>query len=169
MSWEMGLQWLGVSKSDAWPEYTKQFTAMYRLPTDSGKKTFLANLLVSEFLQDTPIALFIQEHGVWESCENEFLFTAFRDLAAGRPLSEASRVDDAPVLVFESSEAKLFESFFAITTYFYWDAIGIPQDQKLLIKTSHDAFFSIHTDDLILFGSVISCLKSTDFELFQAG
>ena len=166
MSYEMGCHWLGVSESDAWPEYTKQFTAMYRLPTDSGRKTFLANLLIGWFPQETATALFVMEHGIWASGENEFLFTAFRNLAAGRAVSELSSVDDAPVLVFESSESKLFESFFAIATYFYWDAVAVAQDQKLLIKTSHDEFFSIHTDDPVLFESVISCLKSTNFELF---
>ena len=138
--------------------------ATYRLPKDSGEKTLLARVLINEFLIGMPVTLVIQEHGVWPSSENAFLFTTFRNLAANSHLSE---VDDAPFLFFNRDENKLLESFFAITTYFCWDAVIVPEIDWLIINTSHDEVFRVQTDDEETYQRLVSCLNG--FELLYTG
>ena len=114
----------------------------YLLPPDTGKKTALARALVGVLHVYSPGLLWITATGIWPSSENMPLFEAYR-----RSLGEGRPIHAAPGHVFDGSDLTQLECLLDLALYFYWDSILIEAPAGLAIKTSHDEYVSIRTND----------------------
>jgi hypothetical protein len=93
----------------------------YGLPSDAGRKIALARLLsASNSVFDTsrPILFWITGWGIFPSCENQFLFYAFR-----QSLGESRELAQAPGHLIREDDLLNFECLLDLSLLFYWDSV----------------------------------------------
>lgn len=111
-------------------------SAAYVLPTDSGVKTAISKQLsqVASF----PCCLWINEHGIWPSCENLQLFETVR-----KGLGELRSLDITPFHVFECGEESHLSSLLSLVLYFVWGAVLLEPTSLRIWVFSHDEWVSV--------------------------
>lgn len=105
----------------------------FMIPVDSGKKTALSKTIVSLFDAKDEALLWINEFGIWPSCEDRYLFAGFR-----KSLGEYSPLHEKPGHFFSNKDLDAVSSLIAMTLYFCWGAIIISTANNFIIKISHD-------------------------------
>ena len=140
---EESIRWLltkGISFQNAHsPSFRGLVKAIdFRIPVDSGRKTALSRALASLFEIDDEALLWINEFGIWESCEDRNLFDRFRcSLGEHRPLQEK------PGHIFSQSDLTDVTSLLAMILYFVWGAVLYSPAKGLAIEISHDEFILV--------------------------
>lgn len=114
----------------------------YRIPPDSGKKTILSRIIASFFELEGESLLWINEYGIWPSCEDWTLFEGFR-----KSLGEHSSLFEKPGHIFSKQDLDFVSSFIAMTLYFCWGAIIVSTNKSLLVRISHDEMLDIYSKD----------------------
>lgn len=120
--------------------------ASYNIPIDSGKKTALAKVIANFFENDRETLLWINEFGIWPSCEDWNLFKGFR-----KSLGETSLLFEKPGHLFSKDDIDSVVSLLSMVFYFYWGAALISASKKYSIIISHDefiSFFAMEKDNL---------------------
>jgi len=117
-----------------------------KIPADSGKKTALSKEIGSFFDVDSESLLWIDEFGIWPSCEDWNLFEGFR-----RSIGESSKLYEKPGHIFCRNDLGVVKSLLAMVLYFYWGAILVSKDKSLIVRISHDehiVVYAIKRDNL---------------------
>jgi hypothetical protein len=169
-SYTDGREWLRASKIDI-PvddliDDNNILTLKYRIPNDSGHKTAIARMICNEFLAVDSVVFLIQEHGIWASNENEFMFVKFRELVLGR---EVEGIDEMPFHIFsihENDDFRVLECFFAISLYFYWGVLVFSCNDKFTITTSHDEILFFQSSLQVDIDRFSDCMKAFCIEPF---
>jgi hypothetical protein len=123
--------------------------AKFALPTDSGRKVWLAQFLYS-LLQPSPeLLIWLGGWEVWPSSQHMPLFTRFREACGEkRPLIEAP----AHLLAPEEGDDAL--SIISISLLFVWDCHILSASGRDAVFTSHDEFGWFASRDLSVAASV---------------
>lgn len=156
---DQGEEWLAASGLPALDESERSWEfgleAQYGLPTDAGRKTALARLLVAP-IDDNKLRgmLWITAHGIWPSSENVELFYAIR-----RGFGESRRLSEIPCHVFDHTAAVAAECLLDVTLYFSWDARLYLPNSATIIKFSHDEILEVHSKTAIECATLIEGLK----------
>jgi hypothetical protein len=114
----------------------------YSIPPDSGRKTALSKLFAHLLLGNPNTCVYVSGWDVWASSENPDLFYGYR-----RSFGETRPLMEAPVHLFEQTEADTFVSILSMAFYFIWDAWIFDTEGKALVKISHDEWFEVRCDD----------------------
>jgi hypothetical protein len=114
----------------------------FKIPVDAGKKYNLGKLIASFYNTDEEGLLWINEYGIWPSCEDWNLFNGFR-----RSLGENSPLYDKPGHLFSINDMEVIVSLLALTLYFFWGAIIVSENKNLLVKISHDELIYFYAKD----------------------
>ena len=126
----------------------------YSLPSDTGRKTYLANCISRLVTPQPEGLLWMTSWNVWPSAENMNLFYGYR-----RSLSESRPLIEVPGHIFQSSELEQVECLLDLALYFMWDAWIIEGKNGVVIKISHD-------EDLFVYASQKSALSPFE-SMFQ--
>lgn len=114
----------------------------YSIPADSGRKTALSRLFAHLLLRNPSACVYVSGWGVWSSSENLDLFYGYR-----RSFGESRTLMEAPVHLFEQTEADTFSSILSMAFYFVWDAWIFDTGGKSLVRISHDEWLEVQSDD----------------------
>ena len=114
----------------------------FTIPPDSGRKTALSRLFANLLLKKSSVCLYVDEWGVWPSCEHLDLFYGYR-----RSLGETRPLIEAPFHVFERTEYDALISMMSMVLYFVWGAWIFDIEGKTLIRISHDEWLEIGVGD----------------------
>jgi hypothetical protein len=114
----------------------------YRIPADSGKKTVLSRMIASFFDSDGESLLWINEYGIWPSCEDWTLFEGFR-----KSLGEYSPLFEKPGHIFSKQDLSSVSSLLAMIFYFMWGAIIVSASKNIVVKISHDEMLDIFSSN----------------------
>jgi len=110
----------------------------YPIPVDSGRKTVISRTIASFFDTEAESLLWIDEYGIWQSCEDWNLFNGFR-----KSLGEESPLYEKPGHLFSRKDLASISSLLAMTLYFCCGAVIVKADKSLLIRISHDEILDI--------------------------
>jgi hypothetical protein len=125
------------------------FSTDFQIPADSGRKTNISKAIGSLLNFPEESLLWINEFGIWPSCEDLYLFDAFR-----KSIGEDLPLYMKPGHLFVNTDLNIVKSLIAITLYFVWGAIVIPDSKKFLIRISHDEYISIYSKDLDILSQI---------------
>jgi hypothetical protein len=114
----------------------------YRIPADSGKKTVLSRIIASFFDSEGESLLWINEYGIWPSCEDLTLFEGFR-----KSLGEYSPLFEKPGHIFFKQDLSSVSSLLAMIFYFMWGAIIVSGTKNIVVRISHDEMLDIFLKD----------------------
>jgi len=107
----------------------------FTLPTDSGRKVWLAGFLYSLLQPSSELLIWLGEWEVWPSSQHMPLFTRFRQaFGEKRPLIEA------PAHLLTPEEADDAVSIISISLLFIWDCHLLSASGRDAVFTSHDEF-----------------------------
>jgi hypothetical protein len=112
------------------------------IPNDSGKKTALSRIITDLFSQECESLLWINEYGIWPSCEDQNLFHGFRE-----SLGASDKLQDKPGHIFFKEDLFNISSLLSLILYFYWGAIIISSNKRSIVKISHDEVLEIFVKD----------------------
>lgn len=157
MTFEEGERWLGSAGVKSYQNRQQDFpkhTSTFCLPKDSGAKTALARLIVHEVFANKATVLLLKETGVWDSSENPYLFTKFREAVSDDKNTKYEPFDDYPFHYAEVSEAEAMEGLVALALYFIWDVTLFDRECEMLIRISHDEWIEIGSSDIAQFNDV---------------
>jgi hypothetical protein len=126
----------------------------YRIPTASGKKTVLSRVITSLFDSETESLLWIDEWGIWPSCEDWTLFEGFR-----KSLGESTKLYEKPGHIFSKQDLGAITSLVAMVLYFCCGAVIVPTTKSFIIKISHDEFIDIYSQDKEVLIQIKSIIK----------
>lgn len=107
--------------------------ATWSIPVDAGRKTALAATLLRVLEGEPEAAFFIEEYGVFPSCEDRTLFDTFR-----RALGAKASISEQPAHVFNASEFRFAQSLVGMTLYFFWEGVLIAGSGRIVVRLSHD-------------------------------
>jgi hypothetical protein len=110
----------------------------FAIPSDTGRKTYLANVIADQFRSDGDGLLWIDEIGIWPTCENWTIYRAIRSLAG-----DSRDLHEAPGHEFGRQDIDILDAMIAVTLYFSWGALLIRGDRKLIARISHDEYISV--------------------------
>lgn len=110
----------------------------YSIPPDCGHKTAIGRLIANVFNWGDEALLWIDEYGMWPSCEDMNLFSGFR-----RSLGEASSLHEKPGHIMSKNDTATLATLLSIVLYFSWGAVFIPESKEYTIRISHDEIISI--------------------------
>jgi len=108
------------------------------IPNDSGKKTALARIITELFAQECESLLWIDEYGIWPTCEDQNLFQGFR-----KSLGESDKLQNKPGHIFSKEDLIAISSLLSLVLYFCWGAIIISSNKNIIIRISHDEVLEI--------------------------
>jgi hypothetical protein len=111
----------------------------YLLPSDAGRKTAITRILIGSIDTTAPGLFWITSWGIFPSSENMALFDGYR-----KSLGESRGIGAAPGHVFGESDLQSLECLFDLTLYFYWDATLFDGAERIVVRTSHDEYISVH-------------------------
>jgi len=110
----------------------------FKIPVDAGRKTALARVLLGLLKDDQEAMLYIDEWGVFPSCEDTVLFDAFRrSLGTERPLIEL------PGQIFDANEFRYAQSLVGMVLYFFWGGLLVSGSGRLVVRVSHDEWLGL--------------------------
>ena len=145
-----GDSWIKKHLGDVlWKSNLKELYAIhidYLLIPDSGEKISLARNVVNGLQLKTEACFVIDEHGVWPSSENPYLFYQYR-----KALNEKRTILEAPYHIFDNSDMKDIECLLDFALLFFWDSYIVEPNLKYVIKTSHDEYLAIYAEDKRIF------------------
>ena len=116
----------------------------FLVPVDSGKKTALSRVVASFFdtHSQNEALLWVNEFGIWPSCEDLNLFRGFR-----QSLGEVRPLDEKPGHVFLNKDLDSLTSLIAMILYFCWGAVIVSMAGKFILKISHDEIIYLYVKD----------------------
>jgi hypothetical protein len=114
----------------------------YSIPSDSAKKTVLSRIVASLFDSEHDSLLWINEYGIWPSCEDWTLFDGFR-----ASLGESSSLPEKPAYLFSNQDLPSVSSLLALILYFAWGALVISPNKRLTVRISHDEVLDVFYED----------------------
>lgn len=106
---------------------------------DSGRKTALAAAIGGLFEKDSGALLWINEFGIWPSCEDRNLFKAFR-----ASLGEREELYRKPGHLFSDADLPNISSLVGMALYFCWGAVLFSKNKKIIVVISHDEIIEIY-------------------------
>jgi hypothetical protein len=118
------------------------YRADYLLPPDAGKKTALGRMLIGLLHVKSSGLFWITATGIWPSSENIALFEGYR-----RSFGENRPLHAAPGHVFSGSDLTQLECLFDLTLYFSWDSLLFEEPGGVALRTSHDEYISVHSEN----------------------
>jgi len=124
-------------------------SASCKIPMDAGRKNRLSKLLASLYKYDEEALLWINEYGIWPSCEDWGLFDGFR-----RSLGEDSALYERPGHVFSKEDIQSVGSLLAMVLNFFWGAVMVSTTKRTVIRISHDEFMDIFAKDEDVFSEL---------------
>jgi hypothetical protein len=128
----------------------------YPIPADSGRKTIISRTVASFFDTEDESLLWIDEYGIWKSCEDWILFDGFRQF-----LGEGSPLYEKPGHIFSRKDLDSVCSLLAMTLYFCWGAVIVKADKSLVIRISHDEILDIYiTEETVFPKDIIERIES---------
>jgi hypothetical protein len=118
----------------ALPQVRDNFDLLELLyPDDSGKKIALARHVMRWFQHRGELLLWIDEWGVWPSCEHMPLFVRYR-----QAFGEARPLIEAPGHLVEEDEFDDGLSVLAVAVLFIWDCHVLSAQRGPVFFCSHD-------------------------------
>ena len=153
MKARVGIESLKCNLEDIYP-----YTCSFSMPVDTGRKTALARSICHSLDVTSPGLLWITAWGIFPSSENVETFNGYR-----RSLGEDRDIYNAPGHVFDQADLKQLESIFGLALYFYWDASLFEGTGDVLIRTSHDEYFTVFAKEEEKVGSYVD--RFTDMGL----
>jgi len=124
------------------------------IPVDSGQKTKIA-AIIALLCSDYPESLlWINEFGIWPSCEDWNLFNGFRN-----SLGEDSLLYQKPGHIFSKKDIGSLRSLLAMVLYFFWGAVVVPRQMDFLVKISHDEYIDVYAKDEGVLSSILDKLN----------
>lgn len=118
----------------------------YPIPADSGRKTVISRTIASFFDTEDESLLWIDEFGIWKSCEDWTLFEGFR-----HSLGEESPLYEKPGHIFSRKDLDSVGSLLAMALYFCWGAVIVKADKSLVVRISHDEILDIYIPEETVF------------------
>ena len=136
----------------------------FALPTDAGKKVWLARLLYETADSAPEVLIWLADWAVWPSCQHMPLFMRFREaFGEHRPLIEA------PSHLVSVDEIEDGMSILIVSMLFYWDCHVLTASRRDAVFVSHDEIGWFGSRDLSVAQSVSAALKEAGIELRQEG
>ncbi len=114
----------------------------FRIPGDSGKKNVLSRIITSIISPHGNGLIWIDEYGVWPSCEDMNLFNRFR-----MSFGEICELNEKPGHVFMKDEVPDVSSLIVLVLFFCWGAVIVSDNGKLIIRISHDEMIDFFAKD----------------------
>lgn len=140
------LQWLNAKKILSADEKinTSGFLDPIRfsIPVDAGIKANISKNLISFISSADEAMLWINEFGIWPSCEIWPLFNGFR-----KSIGEHAPLYEKPGHVFSDIDGDMVVALLGMVLFFYWGAILASPSKNLIIKISHDEWLDIYAKD----------------------
>jgi len=115
----------------------------FKITDDSGTKTNISRAigtLVTNYSYES--LLWINEYGIWPSCEDVNLFNGFR-----RSLGENEPIYIKPGHLFRIEDIDNIQSIIAMILYFVWGAFIITESKDIVIRISHDEYIDIYSNE----------------------
>jgi len=114
----------------------------FKIASDSGTKTNISRA-IGAFVANCSCEslLWINEYGIWPSCEDANLFNGFR-----RSLGENEPVYIKPGHLFRIEDIDNIQSIIAMILYFVWGAFIVTESKDIVIRISHDEYIDIYSN-----------------------
>ncbi len=126
----------------------------FALPTDSGRKVWLARFLYGLVDPSPELLIWIGDWAIWPSGQHMPLFSRFRQaFEEHRPLIEA------PGHVVAPDEIEDGVSILTMSLFFLWDCHVLTASGRDVVFVSHDEFGWFGSRDVAVAGSVGQRLK----------
>ncbi|MGC4044241.1 MAG: hypothetical protein QM758_10620 [Armatimonas sp.] len=113
-----------------------------KIPDISGRRTAIARFVAHEIFEKEDVIFSIDATGIFESCENLYLFHTFRQ---GLGINIA--IGETPCHLLNAAESDILESLTALSLYFYWDFSIFSLHKKCLIECTHDDGLELFCDE----------------------
>ena len=127
------------------------FLHSFKISNDSGTKTNLSRELFALVANcSSESLLWIDEYGIWPSCEDFNLFDGFR-----MSLGEIEPLHVKPGHLFRAEDINTIQSIIAMVLYFVWGAFIVTGSKDIIVRISHDEFIDIYLKEDI----DVSCIK----------
>ena len=120
--------------------HLKLVEGTYSAPVKSGVQIVLAKLIAYVVLGDSPACLYVTGWGV--ATEHLDLFDGYR-----RSLGEKRPLIETPVHLFDRTDEATFISILCMVFFFSWDASVFDLAGRSLLRTSHDGWLEVRTND----------------------
>jgi len=117
-------------------------SALFPIPTDSGRKSHLAKSLYSLVGDDDEILLWIDHWAIWPSSQHPPLFSRLR-----QSFGTAQSLDEAPGQLLAKDEADDAISIILVALIFIWDCHILTSSGRLALYVSHDEYGWIASHD----------------------
>jgi|GEM_PF-5234092 len=126
-----------------------------KIPADSGDKVRLARALNFPLSGIGPTWVWIDEWGIWPTCEHMVLFDGYR-----RGHGEERALGEAPFHLFGPEEGDELISVLSLTLFFVWGAHIVSADRSVRIRISHDGWIdaAVAADQTALAPRVVEVL-----------
>jgi hypothetical protein len=126
----------------------------FALPTDSGRKVWLARFLYERLAPSPELLIWPGDWAVWPSSQHMPLFSRFRQaFGEHRPLIEA------PGHLVTSDEIEDGVSILTVSLLFFWDCHLLTSSARDVVFVSHDEFGWYGSRDASMADSVRQQLK----------
>lgn len=102
------------------------------------KKTAMARMLADRFCESGGGMLWIDEWGIWPSCENMTLFEGYR-----KSLDETRWLIDSPGHIFATEDRDTVFSLLSLALYFIWGGILASSSGDMAVRFSHDEWIDV--------------------------
>jgi len=110
-----------------------------KISVDSGFKNYLAKEIASIYNENN-ILLYINEFGIWPSCENMYLFDGYR-----KSIGINNNISEKPSHIISQNENIELYCILGMILYFFMGCIIIPiNNQNEIINISHDEYLEVY-------------------------
>jgi len=141
LDWLSKKEFLGSNNNFLIPDF--DFSYHFEITKDSGTKTSISRelgALIKNYSGES--LLWINEYGIWPSCEDVNLFTGFR-----KSIGEKESVYMKPGHLFQTEDIDNIQSIIAMVLYFVWGAIILTEPKDMVIRISHDEYITIYSKE----------------------
>jgi hypothetical protein len=110
------------------------------IPVDLGKKNYLAKKIAEIFKKDETL-LYINEYGIWPSCENMYLFDGYR-----KSIGIDEKIYEKPSHIIKSNENIELYCLLNMILYFFMGCVIMKtENTDEIIFISHDEYIKVYT------------------------
>lgn len=156
LNWLSQRNFLSSSNRILIPDYP--FSYSFKITADSGVKTKISGAICTFFIDHHGESLlWIDEYGIWPSCEDDNLFNGFR-----KSIGEIEPVYIKPGHLFRTEDMANIQSIIAMILYFVQGAVIVTDSGDIVVRISHDEFIDIYSKNNVDISWIKNLCEDTD-------
>jgi hypothetical protein len=130
-----------------------------QIPIDSGKKNYLAKEIAAIFNENETL-LYVNEYGIWHSCENMYLFDGYR-----KSIGIDKKIYEKPSHIIKSNENIELYCLLGMILYFCMGCVIMKtENTDEIIVISHNEYIDVYAknDKKIVMDSIKNIMEKNN-------